>query len=218
MMKRLALLFAISGMLLTAKADSVTQIFSSASTTANNSVAEGVSNAGATENIDTNPAWSGPLGNSSWVSFASTGKPSDPGFYVVPNGTAVTFAETFNLNGTVTAGFLDVLADDTASVVLNGQQIYGPDLAGPYPTCSATAIGCLNSTEGIFTLAQLLPYLNTNGANTIDFVVYQEGGSSYGLDYSGSFSTAAATATPEPATVLLLGAGALALAFLKFRS
>jgi PEP-CTERM motif-containing protein len=218
MMKRLALLFAISGMLLTAKADTVTQIFSSASTTTNNSVAEGVTNAGATVNIDTNSAWSGPMGNSSWVSFARTGDPSGPGFYVVPNGTAVTFAQTFNLNGTVTAGFLDVLADDTASVILNGRQIYNADLTGPYPTCSATAIGCLKSTEGIFTLAQLLPYLNTNGANTIDFTVYQEGGSSYGLDYSGSFTTSAPTATPEPGTLLLLGAGALALAFLKLRS
>ena len=214
MIKKLALLFAVSGMLLIAKADTVTQLYSSASTTTNNSIAEGIADAGTTVNIDTNPAWFGPLRNSSWVSFTDTGNPSDPSFYTVPNGTFVTFAQTFTLTGgTITSASLDVLADDTTSIVVNGVQIFAADLIGPYPTCSITTVGCLSTTEGVFDTAQLAPYLNADGSNTIDFTAYQENGSSYGLDYSGTITT-----TPEPGTFVLIGAGLLALALLKFRA
>ncbi len=210
MMKRLVLLVFVSGALLTAKADTVS-IYSSATTTTNNSVSEGIAKAGATVNIDSNPAWAAPLAGSNWISFTNTGNPSDASFYVVPNGTYVVFAESFTLSGAITSAFLDVLADDTTSVVLNGHQIYGAELAGPYPTCSISTIGCLNSTEGTFNSAQLLPYLK-DGVNTIDFTVYQEAGSSYGLDYAGAVST------PEPGTLLLLVAGVLGVLLLKFRS
>lgn len=214
MMKRLALLFAISGMLLTAKGDTVTPILSSASTTSNDSVSEGVTNAGATQNIVGNAAWAAPLTGSSWVSFADTGSTSDPGFYTVPNGVSVDFQDTFSLSGAISSAYLDVLADDTVSVIVNGTTIYGANLGGSYPTCSSIAIGCLSSTEGMFNTGQLMPYLNANGMNTIDFVVYQEAGSSYGLDYAGAITTA----TPEPGTLLLLAAGFVGLLALKLRS
>jgi hypothetical protein len=210
MMKRLALLFALSGMLLVAKADTIA-LYSSASTTSNNSVAEGIANAGPTVNIDANPAWAGPLAGSSWVSFTNTGNPSDSNFYTVPNGVSVIFSETFNLTGTITSAFLNVLADDTSSVVVNGVQIYKADTNGSYPTCSSTTIGCLTNTEGVFTSSQLLPLLH-DGSNTISFTVYQEAGSSYGLDYAGGVTT------PEPGSLLLAGAGLLGLLLLKARS
>ena len=216
MLKRLALLFAISGLLLSAKADTVTNLYSSAGTTTNNSVADGIAHAGATVNITGNSQWAAPLVGSSWVSFTTTGDTGNSNFYTVPNGTSVVFQETFSLSGTITSAFLDVLADDTSSVVLNGHQIYGPDLVGPYPTCSISTIGCLTATEGIFNTAQLLPYLNANGLNTLDFTVYQEAGSSYGLDYSGAVATRAST--PEPGTLLLFGLGALGVLFLKLRA
>jgi hypothetical protein len=214
MMKRMALLFVLGGMILSAaKADTITQIYSSATTTTNNSATQGLPKAGPTINIDQHPSWSAPLSGSNWVSFSTTGNPSDANFYTVPNGTAVTFAESFVLSGTITSAFLNVLADDTTSVVLNGTQIYGPDLTGPYPTCSITPIGCLNSTEGTFNSAALLPYLQ-DGMNTISFTVYQEGGSSYGLDYAGAITTK----TPEPGTMLLLGAGVVGLMLFKLRN
>jgi uncharacterized low-complexity protein len=214
MLKKLAVVFALSGALtLAAKADTQT-LYSSTSTT-NNSVALGLTNAGATQAIAGNAAWAAPLAGSSWISFTTTGDTSNSNFYTVPNGTAVTFEQTFMLNGTVTSAFLDILADDTTSVVVNGTSLYSANLNGSYPTCSSIAIGCLSSTEGVFNTAQLLPYLISNGVNTIDFTVYQKAGSSFGLDYAGSITT-----TPEPGTMLMLGMGlsVIGLAATKLRS
>jgi hypothetical protein len=197
-------MFFMSGMLMVAKADTVS-LFSSAGTTTNNT-------ASPTQNIDTHPSWAGPLAGSSWVSYAPTGNPSDPGFVEVPNGTAVIFTATFTLTDTVTSALLNVLADDTTNVVVNGTQIFPANLTGPYPLCSTTAIGCLTSTEGTFTTSQLAPYLK-DGINNIQFTVYQEGGASYGLDYVGVIRTA----VPESGTLPLLGTGLLGVVGLAAR-
>jgi hypothetical protein len=190
------LLLAASACLMTASADTV-QLASSTATTNNSG--------SATQVISRNPAWALPLAGSSWISFANTGAPSALGFIVVPNGTKVTFTEMFNLTGNVTGASLDVLADDTASVWLNGVELASGNLGGSYPTCSSLPIGCLTSTMGGFTFAQLQPYL-LDGENTLSFDVYQEAGSSYGLDYAGTIST------PEPGTLMLLGFGLFAIA------
>jgi hypothetical protein len=196
----LAVVFFVSGMLMVAKADSVS-LFSSAATTTNNT-------ASPTQNIDPNSVWAGPLPGSSWVSNANTGNILAPGFIVVPNGTAVTFTATFTLTGTVTNAILNVFADDTASVVVNGIQIFTRRL-GPFTECAAAPIGCIASTEGTFTTSQLAPFLK-DGVNNIQFTVYQEGSASFGLDYAGTINTV--NTVPEPGTMLLLGTGLLGVA------
>jgi PEP-CTERM motif-containing protein len=221
MFKKLAVVLALSGALtLAAKAD--TQTLDSSAATTNNSVALGLTNAGATQAIVGNAAWAAPLAGSSWISFTTTGDTSNSNFYAVPNGTAVTFEQQFTLNGVITSAFLDVMADDTTSVVINGNTLYAPHLNGSYPTCSSIEIGCLTSTEGVFNTAQLLPYLNSNGVNTLDFTVYQKAGSSFGLDYAGAITTTndRKVNTPEPGTMLMLGVGlnVLGLAATKLRS
>jgi PEP-CTERM motif len=190
------LLIGASGCVLNAHADSTSLVSSTATTNSSGS---------ATQVISPNPAWAAPLAGSSWISFTNTGDPSSAGFVAVPNGTAVTFTETFNLTGIITGANLDVLADDTASVWLNGAELASANLGGSYPTCSSLPIGCLTGTMGVFDFAQLQPYLQ-DGTNTLSFVVYQEAGSSYGLDYAGTIST------PEPGSLLMLGTGLLGIA------
>ncbi len=199
---KLSLLAIALGSALTIQAGTI-NLDSSASNTTNNSVALGIADAGATENIVPNTSWYGPLAGSSWVSYADTGITSDPNFYTVPNGTAVTFSQTFNLSGNVTSAVLNVLADDTTSVVLNGNTVFNAALGGSYPLCSSQTIGCLQSTEGNFSLANFGSFLK-QGSNTLSFTTYQENGSSYGLDYVGSITTSAA---PEPASLSFVGLG-----------
>jgi hypothetical protein len=159
-----------------------------------------------------NPAWAAALPGSDWISYGSTGDHSDPGYFSPPDGTIVTFITEFTLSGAITGGSLKVLADDSTSVVLNGHKLIAADKK-PGTRCSNGPIGCLLSTEGVFTFAQLAPYL-VDGTNTLSFGVVQVAGSSFGLDFAGNVDDAA---TPEPATVAFIGAGLVILASLRRR-
>lgn len=178
------------------------QLDSSAATTINNS-------GNATVNISKNPAWADPLAGSSWVSTASTGNPSTPGYVVFPNGTNIMFTQNFILDGLVQSASLSVLADDTAAVYVNGTQIFAASTGPSNIPCAGTAIGCLVNTTKTFGTADLAPYWNTGAANTIQFQVMQLAGSSFGLDYAGQITTLSSpnqlSATPEPGTLALLG-------------
>jgi hypothetical protein len=154
--------------------------------------------------IAPNPGWAAPLAGSSWVSFGLTGDPSTPGFFVVPNGTIVSFLDVFNISGTPTGGTISVMADDSATVILNGVTLMaeGSMTGNTYATCSDFGIGCL-----VPTIINLPMSALQKGSNTLEFDVAQRAGSSFGLDYSGSVSET--VSTPEPASALLLGLGLL---------
>ena len=178
------------------------------------SAAETMNNSGmATVNIPKNPAWAGALPGSNWVSFEQSGDPSAAGFVSPPNGTVVAFTDTFTVNGTPTDGILNVLADDSTSVILNGVTLVAEasQSGNSYNTCSNNSIGCLAITEGNVTLNGALK----QGVNTLTFEVAQRDGSSFGLDYAGTVNYTAAAA-PEPASFSLLGLPLIGL-FLKKR-
>ena len=194
---------------ITAKA-TVIYLDSDAASTINNSTHPTVDLTGT---LHPNPGWGTAFAGSAWISYGSTGDNSDPGYFSPTDGTQVIFTTTFILTGTITAASLMVMADDSSSVILNGHTLRTANLT-PGPACSAVAIGCLTSTEGVFTFGSLSPYL-VDGTNTLSFGVLQVGGSSFGLDFAGSVTDN--TATPEPATLAYIGTGLLALAAVRRR-
>jgi PEP-CTERM motif len=197
--KQAVLFGALSVFAACAQADTI-HLYSSAAETTNNS-------GFATVNISSNPAWAAALSGSSWISYEQSGNPNSPGFVSPPNGTFVTFTDSFFIAGTPTGGVINVLADDTSSVLLNGSLLKSAGTqTGAH--CSSNGIGCLSITEGNLTLTGAL----VSGENTISFGVKQQAGSSFGLDYSGTINY---TATPEPSTLALLGLPLLALGLLR---
>jgi hypothetical protein len=197
-MKTLWVLATVLSLSLPAGASTITLV-SSAATTTNSS-------ANPTLNIDPNPLWAPALTGSSWISNAITGNPNDTGFVVEPNGTTVTFSESFNLNAPVIGASLSILADDTTSVVLNGTTVFTAANPPTFPLCSPQPIGCLTTTEATLSFAQLDPYFKL-GNNTLSFGVVQRNGVSFGLDYAGTVTT-----MPEPGSLALIGTGLVAFA------
>ena len=183
---------------------------SGAATTTNNS---GHATVNLTGTLHPNPSWGSALAGSDWISYGSTGDHSDPGYFNPANGTLVTFTTTFVLTGAITAATLSVMADDSTSVVLNGHTLATANTTRG-STCSNTPIGCLASTEGVFSFASLSPYL-VDGTNTLSFGVLQVHGSSFGLDFAGRVTDN--TATPEPAALALVGVGLLLLSVRRWR-
>jgi len=89
---------------------------------------------------------------------------------------------------------IDVWADDTASVFIDGIKLIDPNFS--QNICAAGTIGCEPDENGSFEQSW-----DVNGDHTIRFEVYQTGGSVTGLLYSGNVSV------PEPGSILLLVLG-----------
>jgi PEP-CTERM motif len=156
-----------------------------------------------------NLSFQGVTADSEWISYDSnsgpTGnenggsKPYDAnGFYF--------YTTNFNTPGGAMpySGILEVAADDTVAVYLNGVLLMGEGNLGGDGAC---ADGIPNCRPGGFeTILINQSMLNTSGIgfNQLVFVVEQSGSYDQGLDFAGIVEQ-----TPEPNTLFLLGTGLL---------
>jgi hypothetical protein len=171
-----------------------------------------------------NPANPGDVSDHSavWISFADTGYGGSLFQSYQGTNPVVSVFDTFaSGSGTLT---LDVWADDTADVLLDGSYLMHG--AFTQKICAGQPIGCIPQDDGTI-MAPL-----SAGSHTLEFVLYQVGSGTdtttnpFGLLYTGAAPAAPSLAlsldpspdpVPEPASYLLFGTGLCCLGCIQRR-
>jgi hypothetical protein len=141
--------------------------------------------------------------NSSWVSVANSGA----GGVTLANG-YYEYQSYFSALGGTYNGTISVLADDTASIWIDGQLVVGYATGGQ-TTCYASEPNC--TVVDTINVSNLL--LNSGFlTNTITVIDEQKWNGPAGVDFQGDL-----TQTPEPSSLLLMGSGLFGLAMIALR-
>ena len=158
---------------------------------------------GSTFTLNPSSVWTAPVANSTWVGYASTAGPVGT---VNPALGYYTFTTNFTATAGTYAGILNIMADDSASIFLNGSVLVPFGSLGGDTDCADVGITC----RGVDSLVLSgLALLGGNDANSLTFVV-QQGGNLASFDPSGldfNATLISPSSVPEPSTLMLLGTG-----------